>query len=100
MTTTMLTMRAVLFPLVLTLAGLVPAAHAAAIATQLPLGVSPTHYDVSITPHARTLEFDAQTTASISISAPTRSITLNAQDLVFSRVTLSGPGGRSAPKSA
>ncbi|GAB7129738.1 M1 family metallopeptidase [Silvimonas sp. JCM 19000] len=91
-------MRAVLFPLVLTLAGLVPAAHAAAIATQLPLGVSPTHYDVSITPHARTLEFDAQTTASISISAPTRSITLNAQDLVFSRVTLSGPGGRQRAK--
>jgi aminopeptidase N len=73
------------------------AAPAAAKATtQLPRGVSPTHYDITITPDAKASRFAAQVTITLEVQQPTRSITLNAADLHFASATLTraagGPG--------
>ena len=62
----------------------------AAITTQLPRGVVPLHYDVSITPHADTLTFDGRVVVTVKVLEPVNSITLNAADLNFPQVSLSG----------
>jgi aminopeptidase N len=67
------------------------------VTTQLPEGVKPTLYDVSVTPHADSLTFDGQVTINIDVVKATRSITLNALDLTFSRVELSGADGIPLP---
>jgi aminopeptidase N len=80
------------------LAGLSLAATGAEVATtQLPRGVVPTLYDVSVTPHAESLTFDGRVTINVDVLEPTRSITLNAADLVFSSVVLSGADGTQMP---
>ncbi|MEW5837126.1 MAG: M1 family metallopeptidase [Pseudomonadota bacterium] len=56
--------------------------------TQLPRGVVPTHYDVSIVPHADKLAFDGKVTITLDVLKPTSSITLNAADLTFHSATL------------
>jgi aminopeptidase N len=56
--------------------------------TQLPRGVTPSHYDVSITPHAKSMNFDGQVTVTVEVMKPTTSITLNAIDMTFSKVSL------------
>ncbi|AND67728.1 aminopeptidase N [Dyella thiooxydans] len=56
--------------------------------TQLPRGVVPTHYDVSIVPHADKLAFDGKVTITLNVLKPTSSITLNAADLTFHSATL------------
>ena len=56
--------------------------------TQLPRGVVPTHYDVSIVPHADKLTFDGKVTITLNVLKPTASITLNAADLTFHSATL------------
>ena len=82
------------------LAGLSLAATGAEVATtQLPRGVVPTLYDVSVTPHAESLTFDGRVTINIDVLEPTRSITLNALDLAFSSVVLSGADGTRMPAS-
>ncbi|TFW34844.1 M1 family metallopeptidase [Massilia horti] len=55
----------------------------APITTQLPRGVIPDHYDISITPNAKALTFAAKATIALTVQQPTRSITLNATDLKF-----------------
>jgi aminopeptidase N len=75
----------------------VPAAHAVTpdvtaagqATTQLPRDVRPTHYLVMITPDAAKLQFKGGVVISIDVLRPTSSITLNAIDLAFSRVSLS-----------
>jgi len=80
------------------LAGLsLAAAGAESVTTQLPGGVVPTLYDVSVTPHADSLSFDGAVTINIDVTQPTRRITLNALDLAFSSVTLSGADGIALP---
>jgi len=86
----------------------VPAGHAAALAataaeqatTQLPRGVRPTHYDVSIVPDAANLKFDGKVTVAIDVLRPTTSITLNAIDMAFSKVGLSPVSGKTVLAAA
>jgi aminopeptidase N len=78
-----------------------PAAAPAARATttQLPRGVTPTHYAVSITPDAKAGKFAARAIISIEVQAATTSITLNALDLKFASATLA-PAAGGTPQSA
>ena len=99
---------AVAVALALALAGLssLPAATATATetagaaqtTTQLPRTVRPTHYDVAITPDAKNLRFDGMVTIAIDVLQPTDSITLNAIDLDFKRVSLAGKTQQAAPQ--
>ena len=75
--------------IVLTLA----AAPAFAATTELPRTVRPNHYDVTITPHAQALDFDGRVEIAIEVLEATDRITLNARDLVFSKVVLEGEDG-------
>ncbi len=74
--------------IVLALALAAPAA--AATTTQLPRGVRPTHYDVAIVPDAASLTFSGKVAIAIEVLQPTTSITLNALELSFTSVHLSG----------
>lgn len=58
--------------------------------TQLPRNVVPTHYDVSITPDAKSLTFSGKVTVSIDVLEATNTITLNAVEMTFDSVVLSG----------
>ena len=76
------------------------AARAAAeTTTQLPRGVRPLHYDIAITPDARAASFTAQVTIELEVQAPTRSITLNAAELRFTRAALRPAGGGAAQEA-
>ncbi len=68
--------------------------------TQLPRGVVPGHYDVSIVPHAAAMNFDGKVTITLDVRKPTDRITLNAVDMTFATVTLTPAGGKplAAPK--
>ena len=71
--------------------------------TQLPRSVRPSHYDVAVTPHAGSMNFDGQVTVTVDVLTPTASITLNAIDLKFSKVSLvpvTGSATFAAPKVA
>jgi hypothetical protein len=71
------------------------------VTTQLPRTVRPTHYDVSVVPHASSLSFDGKVTVDIEVLKPTASITLNAIDMSFASVQLTAAKGTSdiaAPK--
>lgn len=72
------------------------AATAALTTTQLPRSVRPTHYDVSVTPHVDSLSFDGKVGVNIDVLHATASITLNAMDMTFSKVTLTPVGGKKA----
>ena len=67
--------------------------------TQLPRNARPSHYDVSITPDAGRSTFAAKVTITLDVLTPTDSITLNAADLAFSRVTMV-PSAGGAPMAA
>ncbi|KFN43652.1 M1 family metallopeptidase [Arenimonas oryziterrae] len=80
-------------------AGALPA-HAASAAsaarlytTQLPRTVRPTHYDIAIIPRAATLDFDGKVVITVDVLESTRSITLNALDMRFSKVSLTSSVG-------
>lgn len=72
-----------------------PPASAVEVTTQLPRTVRPTHYDVEVTPDAGALTFTGKVTISIEVVQPTATITLNALDLTFAGVRLTG-GARAA----
>jgi aminopeptidase N len=77
-----------------------PAAKPAVLATtQLPRGVSPSHYDVAITPDAKTGSFAATVSITLTVQEPTSSITLNATDLTFTSATLTPQAGGMAAKA-
>jgi aminopeptidase N len=61
--------------------------------TQLPRGVVPTHYEVSLTPDVAAARFSARTVITLSVAKATDSITLNAADLRFSNATLTAAAG-------
>lgn len=65
-----------------------PAPTAVETPTQLPRGVTPTHYVVSIVPHADKMTFDGHVVIDVTLAAPTASITLNALGMTFSSATL------------
>ncbi len=64
--------------------------------TQLPRNIRPTHYFVAITPDAEKLQFKGQVTIDIDVAQATTGITLNAIDMVFSKVELSSATGKPA----
>jgi aminopeptidase N len=69
-----------------------PAITAANVTTQLPRGVVPSHYDLAFTPDAEKLTFTASVKIAIEVTAPTKTITLQAADLTFAKVELAGAG--------
>ncbi len=62
----------------------------------LPTNVTPSHYDVQITTNATQLSFTGSVKIDVDAKQSARTITLNAADLVFSKVSLSGAAA--APK--
>lgn len=81
-----------------------PAQPAAAMSsqtpTQLPRNVRPVHYAVVITPHAEKMNFDGQVTVDVQVLKPSTSITLNAEGMTFSSVTLESASGKGAAMMA
>src|SRR6185369_756666 len=75
----------------------VPAVRAD-VPTQLPRGVVPTRYEVSVTPHAAALRFDGRIAISIEVLEPTARITLNALDLELAGARLSAPSAAPFPR--
>ncbi|MGF6495989.1 aminopeptidase N [Luteibacter sp. 621] len=76
-----------------TLAGAVDAQQAP---TQLPRTVRPSHYDVSVVPHADKLAFDGKVAINIDVLEPTATITLNAIDMTFANVKLAPAKGKAS----
>jgi aminopeptidase N len=72
------------------------AATSAQTTTQLPRGVVPSHYDISLTPDAASSSFAGKATITLSVSKATDSITLNATDLKFGAATIAPAAGGSA----
>ena len=54
----------------------------------LPAGVTPSHYDIELTPDIQQMTFFGVVRIAIDVSRPTRTVTLNALDLTFRSVTL------------
>ena len=69
------------------------ASHATSTTTQLPRGVTPLHYALSLTPDAQAATFTANVAITVDVAAPTRTVTLNALELAFAGATAEGPGG-------
>lgn len=69
------------------------ASPAASTTTQLPRGVRPLHYIVSITPDAAASTFKGEVAIKVAIDKPTASITFNALDLAFPAAAIEGAGG-------
>jgi len=66
--------------------------------SQLPRGVAPSHYDISLTPDAAAGTFAAKATITLNVASATDSITLNAADLKFAGATIApGAGGAALP---
>ena len=59
-------------------------AQVSEVTTQLPRDVRPTHYEISVTPHARKLAFDGRVEITIDVLQATDRIVLNAVGLRFS----------------
>ena len=59
----------------------------------LPTDVTPSHYDIAIVPDAKSQTFTGSVKIDIDIHAETPGIVLNAADLAFQHVTLSGVPG-------
>ncbi len=72
------------------------AAPARQATTQLPRGVVPNHYDIALTPDAAKGRFAARAAITVTVTKATDSITLNAADLAFTRVSAAPAGGGSA----
>ena len=72
----------------------VAAAPAALTTTQLPRTIRPIHYDLTLEPDAANLRFSGRAKIDIEVLQPTKRITVNAADLAFSAVTLSGAAGK------
>jgi aminopeptidase N len=81
-------------PIVLAADAASPGVQAVTGTTQLPRNVRPSHYAVSITPHADKLTFDGKVAVDIDVLEPTRTVTLNAIDMAFSSATLTPRGGK------
>ena len=64
--------------------------------TQLPRGVAPSHYDVSLTPDAAGASFAAKAVITVTVAKATDSITLNAADLAFSGASIAAAAGGAA----
>ncbi len=73
---------------------------AALVTTQLPRTARPVHYDVAITPDAKSATFAGKVSIKLDVLVPTASITLNAADLSFKSANLlAGAASKSAKVS-
>lgn len=70
------------------------ASASSATTTQLPRGVTPQHYALSLTPNAQAATFAARVVITIDVAAPTSTITLNALELAFQHADIAAPGGK------
>ncbi len=68
------------------------ASAASAVPTQLPRTVRPLHYDVSLDPDPGALTYSGHVAIDIEVLQPTDRITLNAADIRFTNVVLTGGG--------
>jgi aminopeptidase N len=73
-----------------------PKAKTGAERIVLPKDVRPDRYEISIRPDAQNLRFDGQEKIALTVLKPTDRIVLNAADLTFQKVALSGQSA--APK--
>lgn len=71
-----------------------PAGPAAGVTTQLPRGAAPTHYTIEVTPDAANLKFTGKATIDVTVAQSLPALVLNAADLSFGEVTLTGAGGK------
>jgi aminopeptidase N len=87
--------------IVLVAALAVSTAAQASVHTQLPLGVTPLAYDLTITPDAKALTFQGAVEISLATRTSQRRIVLNAVDLKIAEASLDGARARVAldPKS-
>jgi len=71
------------------------AAHPPAVlaTTQLPRGVSPTHYAIEVAPHADRLSFDGKARIDLEVQQSTDRIVLQAIDMTFAHSVLAMPDG-------
>ena len=69
------------------------ASHALSTTTQLPRGVTPSHYALSLTPDAQAATFTANVVITVDVAAPTSAVTLNALELAFVGATAESAGG-------
>ncbi len=63
-------------------------ANALLVPSQLPRNAAPLHYMISVTPDAEKLRFDGNVLIEFELKKPSQSITLNAADIDFKRVTV------------
>jgi aminopeptidase N len=70
------------------------ATPALAATTELPRNVRPSHYDVTIEPHAQSLDFAGHVKVAIEVLEATDRIVLHARDLAFSRAALEADDGQ------
>ena len=72
------------------------AAHPPAVeaTTQLPRGVSPTHYAIEVTPHAERMTFDGKAKIDLDVQQPTDKIVLQAIDMTFANSVLATQDGK------
>lgn len=59
------------------------------VPTQLPRTAVPSHYAITVTPHAERLAFDATVVIDLKVVRPTRELVLNAADLAIASASLS-----------
>ncbi len=74
----------------LSLAASLLATSAFAAPGRLPTGVVPLSYDITVEPDATKLTFAGSETIAIQVTKPTRTITINAAEIVISSVKLNG----------
>ncbi|GAA5011201.1 M1 family metallopeptidase [Pseudoluteimonas lycopersici] len=65
--------------------------------TQLPRGVSPTHYAIEVTPHAERMTFDGKAKIDLVVAEATDRIVLQAIDMTFANSRLAAADGSSMP---
>ena len=68
--------------------------------TQLPRGVVPTHYDISLTPDAAAATFAGKAVITLTVAKAVDTIVLNAADLAFSSASIAPAAGGAAAKAA
>ncbi|MFZ2979843.1 MAG: M1 family metallopeptidase, partial [Sphingobium sp.] len=73
---------------------------AANVTTQLPRGVVPTHYAITVTPDAAKLRFTGKVAIDVTVTTPSDSITLNAADLTIDKVSITPAGGKAITGTA
>ena len=68
----------------------------AAFAQRLPTGVSPEHYSLWFAPDLDKESFRGRETITVTVAAPTKTITLHSAEITFGDVTIEG-GGKTQP---